>query len=179
MDYSHLKFALFGNIFQTKKNQYVSHILQKLKTLNVHICIERNFASFIHKELKVDLTNIETFERTQHCCAHVAISIGGDGTFLGTAALVGASGIPILGINTGRLGFLADVSPEAIDESLEALCKGEYVIEKRKALAVMKDGKLSTFYPYALNEVAVLKHQQRTHPGRGIQKTHACHSSRI
>ena len=158
MDYSHLKFALFGNIFQTKKNQYVSHILQKLKTLNVHICIERNFASFIHKELKVDLTNIETFERTQHCCAHVAISIGGDGTFLGTAALVGASGIPILGINTGRLGFLADVSPEAIDESLEALCKGEYVIEKRKALAVMKDGKLSTFYPYALNEVAVLKH---------------------
>lgn len=158
MDYSHLKFALFGNIFQTKKNQYVSHILQKLKTLNVHICIERNFASFIHKELKVDLTNIETFERTQHCCAHVAISIGGDGTFLGTAALVGASGIPILGINTGRLGFLADVSPDAIDESLEALCKGEYVIEKRKALAVMKDGKLSTFYPYALNEVAVLKH---------------------
>ena len=116
MDYSHLKFALFGNIFQTKKNQYVSHILQKLKALNVHICIERNFASFIHKELKVDLTNIETFERTQHCCAHVAISIGGDGTFLGTAALVGASGIPILGINTGRLGFLADVSPEAIDE---------------------------------------------------------------
>ena len=158
MAYSHLKFALFGNIYQTKKNQYVSHVIEKLKALQVQICIESKFASFIHEELKIELNGIDTFTCAQHCCAHVAISIGGDGTFLGTAAMVGTSGIPILGINTGRLGFLADVSPDAIDEALEALCKGDYIIEKRNALAVMKNGELSTFYPYALNEVAILKH---------------------
>lgn len=158
MNYAHLKIALFGNIYQTKKNQYVSSVLQKLKELNVQISIERDFANFIHHELGINLEGIEIFNRTQNCCAHVAISIGGDGTFLGTAALVGASGIPILGINTGRLGFLADVSPEAIEESLEALCKGDYIVEKRKALAIMKNGELSTFYPFALNEVAILKH---------------------
>lgn len=158
MDYSHLKIALYGNIYQTKKNQYVSTIINKLKSLHVQICIERNFASFIHNHLKIGLEGIEIFEREQHPCVHVAISIGGDGTFLGTAALIGTSQTPILGINTGRLGFLADVSPDSINESLEALCRGDYIIEKRKVLAVSKNGELSSFYPYALNEVAVLKH---------------------
>lgn len=159
MKYSHLRFALFGNSYQTKKNQYVAAILNKLKALDVNIYIEQNFATFIHNELKLSLDGVEVFNyKEQRCNADIAISIGGDGTFLGTAAIVGSSGIPILGINTGRLGFLADVSPDAIDASLDALCRGDYIVEKRKALAVMKNGKLSSFYPYALNEVAVLKH---------------------
>lgn len=57
---------------------------------------------------------------------------------MGTAAQIGTSGIPIIGINTGRLGFLADVSPDNIDSALEALCQGDYVIEERKTLAVRK-----------------------------------------
>lgn len=159
MKYSHLRFALFGNSYQTKKNQYVTAIINKLKELNVKVYIEQNFATFIHNELKLKLDDVEIVDyQTQRCNADIAISIGGDGTFLGTAASVGSSGIPILGINTGRLGFLADVSPDNIDASLEALCRGDYIVEKRKALAVMKNGELSSFYPYALNEVAVLKH---------------------
>lgn len=158
MGYSHLKFALFGNIYQTKKNQYVTSILEKIKQLGVRVCIEKQFAHFIQKELHIPLIGVETFGTLERCAADVAISIGGDGTFLGTAAKVGTSGIPILGINTGRLGFLADVSPETINSSLEALCEGKYIIEKRKTLEVHKNGILSEFYPYALNEVAVLKH---------------------
>lgn len=159
MKYSHLRFALFGNSYQTKKNQYVTAIINKLKELNVKVYIEQNFATFIHNELKLKLDDVEIVDyQTKRCNADIAISIGGDGTFLGTAASVGSSGIPILGINTGRLGFLADVSPDNIDASLEALCRGDYIVEKRKALAVMKNGELSSFYPYALNEVAVLKH---------------------
>ncbi len=158
MKYPHLNIALFGNIYQSKKNQYVCAIINKLCSLHVSICIERQFAHFIHHELGVSIENMVVFNRKEQCTADLAISIGGDGTFLGTAAIVGTCNIPILGINTGRLGFLADVSPEEIDSSLEALCKGDYVVEKRKALAVMKDDELSSFYPYALNEVAVLKH---------------------
>lgn len=158
MNYSNLKFALFGNIYQTKKNQYVARIFKKLEELGVQIWVESDFADFIDHNLDVVLNNVEIFSKEELPQVDVAISIGGDGTFLGTAALVGSSGIPILGINTGRLGFLADISPENINTSLEALCKGDYVIENRKALEVMKNGVRSDFYPFALNEVAVLKH---------------------
>ncbi len=158
MTYPHLKFALYGNVFQTSKNQYVAAVLEKLRQLDVQICIEEEFAGFLGRELGLDISHVETFSRCQPCAADVAISIGGDGTFLGTAALVGSCGIPILGVNTGRLGFLADVSPEAVDSSLEAFCRGDYVVENRCALAVSKNGVLSSLYPYALNEAAVLKH---------------------
>lgn len=158
MKYSHLKIAIFGNIFQTKKNQYVTAILKKLQSLDVHISVEEQFALFLRDKLGIDLAQTEIFSNCDLCDADAAISIGGDGTFLGTASMIGTRGIPILGVNTGRLGFLADVSPDAIDESLEALCQGDYVVENRKALAVLKNGELSNFYPYALNEVAVLKH---------------------
>lgn len=153
-----LRIALFGNIYQSKKNQYVTNILNKLRQMKATICIECAFADFLHGVLGIDLEEYTVFGQWDEIRADLAISIGGDGTFLGTAAKVGEKGIPILGINTGRLGFLADVSPDTIDESLDALARGEYVVEERKQLSVMKDGILSDFYPYALNEAAVLKH---------------------
>ncbi len=156
--FPHLHFALFGNVYQTKKNQYVAAILRKLAALGVQASLEAPFAEFLHQKLQLDLSGFTVFSPSEPLTADAAISIGGDGTFLGTAAKVGAAGIPILGINTGRLGFLADVSPEAICPSLEALCRGDYVVEKRKALQVEKMGSESDFFPFALNEVAVLKH---------------------
>jgi len=159
MKYQSLHFALFGNSYQTKKNQYVADILRKLGELGVQISIEECFAHFIQSVLGISLPGVRTFKVfTQELRVDAAISIGGDGTFLGTAAKVGASGVPILGINTGRLGFLADVSPECIATSLEALCRGNYVVEQRTALEVLKNGELAGSTPYALNEVAVLKH---------------------
>ena len=84
--------------------------------------------------------------------------MGGDGTFLEAARRVGKKEIPILGVNMGRLGFLADVSPNDIEDVVEHLYKGEYAIEARSVIEVtLPDGNLNV-YPYALNEVAVLKH---------------------
>ena len=158
MTYSNLRFLLFGNVYQSRKNKYVAEILKKLQELGTQICIENEFAQYIENELNIPIDSCHTFSSTDIGSADAAISVGGDGTFLGTAAQIGARGIPILGINTGRLGFLADVSPDAIDSSLQALCAGDYIVEERKALAVMKNGELSQEHPYALNEVAVLKH---------------------
>ena len=124
----------------------------------MQVSLEAVFASFLHEKLHLDLSGFTVLSPGAPLTADAAISIGGDGTFLGTAAKVGEAGIPILGINTGRLGFLADVSPEAICPSLEALCRGDYVVEKRRALQVEKIGVESDFFPFALNEVAVLKH---------------------
>lgn len=100
---------------------------------------------------------MDTF-KMPHLKADLVISMGGDGTFLTSAAQVGARGIPILGINTGRLGFLADVSPEDIEYALDAVFDGRYTIEQRAVIAMTLDGETYHGYPYALNEVAILKH---------------------
>lgn len=158
MDFKHIRIAVFGNVHQTQKSRHVASVLRKLEELHVQILVEERFARFINAELHLNLDSYVTFRRSKPLDADVAISIGGDGTFLGTASIVGSSGVPILGINTGRLGFLADVSPSQINLALESVCKGEYMIEERTVMAVEKDGQLSSLLPYALNEVAVLKH---------------------
>ena len=89
--------------------------------------------------------------------ADFAISMGGDGTFLTTAMRVGQKQIPILGINTGRLGFLADFSLDDIMVTLDQFLSGQLRTEYCNILQVeSSDGKMQG-YPFALNEVAVLK----------------------
>ena len=87
----------------------------------------------------------------------MVISIGGDGTFLKAARRVGNKGIPILGINTGRLGFLADVSPEEMEETIEEVYQNHYTVEERSVLQLLCDDKHLKNSPYALNEIAILK----------------------
>lgn len=152
-----MKVALCGNVYQTKKNIYVAGIVEKLRALQADIYIERQFADFVSGQLGVDITGLHTIDDAA-LVVDVVISIGGDGTFLSTAAKVGARGIPILGINTGRLGFLADVSPEDVGEALEAVWRGDCVVEQRSLIEVKKDGEQLKGVPYALNEVAFLKH---------------------
>ncbi len=85
----------------------------------------------------------------------LVMSVGGDGTFLSASQCVGESGIPILGVNLGRLGFLSEYSPE---EACEALLSGGWYIEDRELLRTTVLGDLEsdpTLYPYSLNEVAV------------------------
>lgn len=152
-----MRIALLGNVFQTKKNAYIKRVLKKLAELQADICIEEGFADFLNRELGVSLNGMDTFKML-HLKADLVISMGGDGTFLTSAAQVGARGIPILGINTGRLGFLADVSPEDIENALDAVFDGRYTIEQRAVIAMTLNGETYHGYPYALNEVAILKH---------------------
>lgn len=87
----------------------------------------------------------------------MAISLGGDGTFLRTARWVGDTSIPIVGVNTGHLGYLAAYNIEDIGLMVEDLFNGDYEIECRTLLQVDDDNDTFTNYPYALNEVAVIK----------------------
>jgi NAD+ kinase len=92
-----------------------------------------------------------------HFEADMVISIGGDGTFLKAAGRVGRKNIPILGINTGRLGFLADVSPEEMEETFNEIHKGQYNVEERSVLQLSSNKKKMEILPYALNDIAILK----------------------
>ena len=86
-----------------------------------------------------------------------ALSIGGDGTFLRTAERIGEKQIPILGINTGRLGFLADVPAHDIDNALTEIYKNHYQVEERSLLQVDISGMKLPYQNFALNEAAILK----------------------
>jgi NAD+ kinase len=83
--------------------------------------------------------------------------MGGDGTFLRAASKVGGKQVPILGINTGRLGFLADVNAQEIEHTINALYEGDYAVDTRSVIRVETDGKAIQGYNCALNDVAILK----------------------
>ena len=87
-----MRIALLGNVFQTKKNAYIKRVLKKLAELQADICIEEGFADFLNRELCVSLNGMDTF-KMPHLKADLVISMGGDGTFLTSAAQVGARGI--------------------------------------------------------------------------------------
>ena len=88
----------------------------------------------------------------------IVMSVGGDGTFLSASKRVGNSGIPVLGINTGRVGFLSEYSPE---EACEAILSKSYTLEDRALLETRVNGEMresdSSFWPYTLNEISVLR----------------------
>ncbi len=151
-----LRFAIVGNTFQAKKSASIQKMLSCLALHQAEVCIEREFYRFLVQGQHLPLGAVEVFDGTDFD-ADFMVSMGGDGTFLKTASMVGAKGIPILGINTGRLGFLADVNPPEIETIIQALYEGDYAVETRAVLQVETDGTGLKGCPFALNDVAILK----------------------
>lgn len=151
-----MKFAIFGNIYQAKKSSYAELLFKLLTQHNAQICICQEFYNFLTETLHLVLPPVELFNGDDFE-ADIVISLGGDGTFLKAASRVGKKNIPILGINTGRLGFLADISPEEMESTLEDIYNHHYKIEERSVLQLDCNDKSLMHCPYALNEIAVLK----------------------
>ena len=150
------KYALFGNIYQAKKSANVLRLLSILNNYQAEVYIQKEFHQFLTKDQKMDIQVAGVFENDDFS-ADMVLSMGGDGTFLKAASYVGHKNIPILGINTGRLGFLADVSPEEMEETFEDIYKGNYKLEDRSVLQAFSEGQPLKGYPCGLNEIAVLK----------------------
>lgn len=151
-----LRFALFGNTYQEHKSAHVTHLLEILRRRKAQICISNEFYDFLRNHTKADLSGLEVFEGNNFS-ADMVLSIGGDGTFLKAASRVGKKEIPILGINTGRLGFLADVLPDHMEDAFDEIYQGNYLAEPRRVLKLTCNGHVLKGYPYGLNEIAVLK----------------------
>ena len=151
-----LRFALFGNTYQEHKSAHVTHLLEILRRRKAQICISNEFYDFLRNHTKADLSGLEVFEGNNFS-ADMVLSIGGDGTFLKAAMRVGNRNIPILGINTGRLGFLADVLPDQMEDAFDEIYQGNYLAEPRRVLKLTCNGHVLKGYPYGLNEIAVLK----------------------
>lgn len=151
-----MKFALFGNTYQTKKSVHAATLLALLKEYGAEYDIDSDFYHFLPEELMQKYPPRKVFKEADFD-ADMVISMGGDGTFLKSAMRVGRRNIPILGINTGRLGFLADISPEEMEETFREIFQGDYQVEDRSVLHLQNEGEPLQDYPFALNEIAILK----------------------
>ena len=151
-----LRFAFFGNIYQPKKSVSIRQILASLAQRKAEVSIERAFYDFLVSDPKNALSGVTVFDGNNFD-ADFVISMGGDGTFLRAASMVGSKQVPILGINTGRLGFLADVTAQEIDHTIQALYEGDYAVETRSVIEVSTSGQKLKGYRCALNDVAILK----------------------
>ena len=125
-----LKFALFGNIYQQHKSAAIKQLINCLRSHNAQILIDEEYYDFLCCSEMIDLDEVQTFSGSDFD-ADFAISMGGDGTLLKTASRVRNKEIPILGINMGRLGFLADVSAGTVEETIDALYRDDYSVEGR------------------------------------------------
>lgn len=151
-----MKVGIFGSQYQQEKQSIIRRVFSKLTSLEPEIYVDTLFHDYLLDAFGFEppingLLTGDIFD------LDVAISLGGDGTFLRTAARVNRQNIPILGINTGRLGFLADVGSTDVEDTLEELFKHYYKVEERILLRLETESRAYKGYNYALNEVAVLK----------------------
>jgi NAD+ kinase len=156
MAHRKLRFALLGNIYQAKKSASIQNVLSCIANYGAELYVDMEYYYFLKDNQRLDVKATKVFSDDDFD-ADFVISMGGDGTFLKAASRVGAKSIPILGVNMGRLGFLADIGPDQFAPTLDALYHDDYYLESRALIQVETDGAPLGTYRCALNDVAILK----------------------
>ena len=153
-----MKIAVFGQYYQNNTHSIVEKVVAFLEQKNIEICF---YSVFYNKliENNVQLSNYKTFD-SPDCLKDnfdFLISIGGDGTILRAATFVRDSNIPIIGINAGRLGFLATVQEENIENLLNRVLVNDFSISKRTLVSLHSNPANPDLEDinFALNEITV------------------------
>jgi NAD+ kinase len=153
-----MKIALFGKSINEENYGYLVQLIEKLEE---HQCELMVYRPFLENLRKISDFNHRTETFTSHLDltgnADLVFSIGGDGTLLDTVSLVRDSGIPVLGINLGRLGFLSSISRDDIIPAAELVIKGKYTLEQRTLLQLKTKKNLFGDFSYALNDLTVTR----------------------
>ena len=158
-----MKAAIFGKRRQaTDDLPRIVSLIEALSSRGIMVAIERRFYEAMCHDRGLQLEADDVFDAEDYSGADVAISIGGDGTFLRTARWIGDKETPIVGFNTGHLGFLAEENLAEAGDIVDFLLEGRFFIEPRSLLQVSASGEhlrsSLTGWAYALNEVAILRH---------------------
>ena len=153
-----MKVAIYGQYYQNSTEPIIRDIFVFFNQNNVEMVIEANFLAMLYqKQLIKKEYKTFTFHHELDSSFDMMISIGGDGTILRAATLVRDSNIPILGINAGRLGFLALVQKEDISVFLQVVLDKKYSISERTLLSLTSDTFIEGIddINFAMNEVTV------------------------
>ncbi|MDR1737393.1 MAG: NAD kinase [Candidatus Symbiothrix sp.] len=151
-----MKIGIFGSDYQADKQQIIKQLFDRLAAQHAALWVEKHFYRFLTEKISF-YPDIQGIIESNKFDLDMVISLGGDGTFLRTAAWVGNQNIPVLGINTGRLGFLADIDAADMDAALDEIFQNNYRLEERILLQLNASFDLHKNCPYALNELAILK----------------------
>lgn len=156
MAQDHIRFAIFGNEYSPDGAGTVIGIFNALRHHDAEYYVDRPYYDYLTGILHLDITPTGVFDGYDFD-ADFAVSLGGDGTFLRAASRVGKKNIPVVGVNMGHLGFLADVAPEEAEAAINDIFEGKYRFVERSVIEAYTDKEAIGGNPYALNEVAVLK----------------------
>jgi len=154
-----MKIAIYGRPVSSGFEKRVSRLFELLQAGNTELTVYQPFHRFLVDERKLKLNIESTFSRHEDIIGHADLmfSVGGDGTFLEAVSIVQDYGIPIVGVNTGRLGFLADISADRIESAIQCILQEDYKVEKRSLVQLeILNGKWEGF-ACALNEISVQK----------------------
>lgn len=153
-----MKITIHGRAFHPSSSVYVQEVFNELKANHITYQTSASFADVL-RDASIDFESELTYGSSEQIFqADLMLSIGGDGTILETLAHVGVREIPILGLNFGRLGFLASVPPQKIKEAMSQIMAGQYKLDTRtliRATAPME--LLGKDVDFALNEIALSK----------------------
>ncbi len=154
-----MKIALFGKKFLNDAGKTITDLISFLSSNGADICIYTDINDFLQKISMLAPYSYDLFydNNSLPLDTDFLLSIGGDGTFLQTIGIVKNTGIPVIGINTGRLGFLASLSPENLHKSMEALFRNQYSIEERTLIRIETQDQQWKGSDTALNEITIHK----------------------
>lgn len=152
-----MKVAIYGQTYQDNAIDYVFELIEELNKVNSKIAIEKNFCQLLGKyrnsESYLTFTDTEGLDSS----FDMFVSFGGDGTILRATTFVKDTGIPIVGVNTGRLGFLSTFKKEDVRKVVQEFVQGAYAVVERSLVEVSKSSGIPEFSEmnFALNEVTV------------------------
>ena len=158
-----MKIAIYSRGLDVEQQEPLLVLLHELARYQVRICLYQSL--YTHFPIPGILKDqVQSFQSSDDLNSEISclISLGGDGTMLDAVALVRDKQIPILGINFGRLGFLASISKEELSHAVEVLVSQTYVLDKRTLIHLEADKQLFGDSPFALNEFAI--HKRDTSP---------------
>ncbi|MDB2633088.1 NAD kinase, partial [Flavobacteriaceae bacterium] len=154
------KVAIFGQIYSANAEKEITILLKALEKHNVVVFFEKNFYDILkqHNHLSTKFETFTSFNDLNNSF-DVFFSIGGDGTILRAITYIRDLNIPILGINTGRLGFLANIQKDSIEKSIDLLIAKKYKIQERTLLSIRTSPEISSIseLSFALNEITIAR----------------------
>ena len=151
-----MRIAIYGRDFNDTVLPFVQEVFNSLALHKIEIAVYLKLYNYIKNKVELP-SNIITFSSYSELLnqTDVLLSLGGDGTLLDTLSLVRDSQIPVIGINFGRLGFLASINKNEIKEAVEALVQGEYSLDKRGILSLESQNDLFGDESFALNDMTI------------------------
>ena len=153
--------ALFGKTLAPENGEYMKQLFKELAGNQVEIVVYQPFADIVATYVPEGV-QYSVFHSHEDLNADLLFSIGGDGTILDTVPFVLDSGIPVLGINLGRLGFLSSISKNEIVNAVNSVLTGDYIVEQRTLLELVSPEKVFDNVKYALNELNVIRNPEHS-----------------